>query len=59
MIQDSKSNEEVIKVKVEAPDEEGFMNVTFSNYIKIPNNSTEWTSQNEGVDRINIELIKS
>ena len=35
------------------------MNVLFSDYIKIPSNSTEWSSQNEGVDRINIELIKS
>jgi len=46
-------------VFVDAPDDQGRMTLRFSKFIKLPSNATEWTSGNEGADRISIEFIAS
>lgn len=49
----------IIDVSVERPDTNGLFAVGFSKYISLPRNCTEWTNQNEGADRINIEYLPS
>ena len=35
------------------------MDLSFSKYIKLPGNLTKWTSENEGANRIEIEMVQS
>ena len=39
---------EEIRVTIEAPDDQGYLWINFSNHIRLPANCNEWTYNNEG-----------
>ena len=41
------------------PDIEGFVDVNFNKYIRLPGNCSKWNNENEGNDRIKIEFVPS
>ena len=58
-LEPEEESKELIKVKIDEPDAEGNFNVKFNRDIRLPTNFTQWTSENEGADKLQVEYLPS
>ena len=56
---DFETNQAMVKVQIERPDDLGKFLLHFSKPTLLPLSSDEWTGANEGSERLKIKLIKS
>lgn len=56
MLPPPEKDQEIISAFVEKPNRIGQFYVNFNRYIVLPEDMSQWTSQNEGADRLSIKL---
>ena len=44
---------------ISTPDEEGAFDIKFDQLIRLPSNFTEWSNENEGVNRLSLDYHPS